>query len=76
MRSGNWLALPSIIFFSCTNSAGHKDEVLNLAMETTQQSVRLIENNTEQVFHVLRQKLDEPITSYKAELWVGKADVV
>jgi hypothetical protein len=64
-----------IIFCSCSNNKKN-DEIFKALNESLENSNKLIQHATNTIMHSIQEKMEDPVTKYKATAWQPKAQSV
>lgn len=60
----------------CSWNSGSNDEAIRYLNESLQNSQRTINKATQSLLFTLKEKAKDPLTSYKANIWLPKASLV
>jgi len=77
ISSSKFLLLLSSVtfFFSCTNNSKN-DEAFKILDESLIGSNQILNRSNQNIYMLLKDKLSDPSTHYKAEIWYPKAELI
>ncbi|MEP7236376.1 MAG: hypothetical protein ABI685_00865 [Ferruginibacter sp.] len=76
MRYATLISAIVLFFSSCTNKSKNDITVFRATEEGLQQSIGVISQSNEIIYHSLKDRLLEPRSSIQAEIWEPKASIV
>jgi hypothetical protein len=65
-----------VLFFSCANNPKNNTAIFNAFNESLVNSNEAIDKSSQSIYTTIQNKLTDPSTSYKAEIWYPKAMIV